>query len=267
MKPNNRIKQLFINEAESYVGYTTAAGQPDIFSTAIGNPGAHWNGAFIDVCAKKAGLELSSSHLLTNVALAVAFQEGRIHLRPAVGDIVFIESSTDPSQLPFNQPHVGIVIDTSAWSTHGMVQCVEAQTSNGLPRGTNLRNGVYKRSRYKYEVIAFSRPNFSRALNELGARQTDELDPGKDSTNKPLEVVRSSIIRPGLKHPHVRLIQLALAKTVGLTGVPKGEFEHKTRAAYAHFQRTLGQVNPDGIPDPTSLSILARRTQLFTTAD
>jgi hypothetical protein len=263
MKPKNRIKQLFINEAESYVGYTTAAGQPDIFSTAIGMPGAHWNGAFIDVCAKKAGLDLSSSHLLTNVALAVAFQEGKIHLRPAVGDIIFIETSTDPSQLPFNQPHVGIVIDASAWETHGMVQCVEAQTSNGLPRGTNLRNGVYKRSRYKYEVIAFSRPNFSRVFEA----QTDELDPGKDSTNKPLEVIRSSILRPGLKHPHVRLIQLALAKTVGLTGVPKGEFEHKTRAAYAHFQRTLGQVNPDGIPDPSSLKVLARRSGFFTTED
>jgi hypothetical protein len=259
-RPNkNQIKQLFIKEAEGFVGYTAAASQPDMFSSAIGMPGAHWNGAFIDVCAKKAGLELSSSHLLTNVALANALQEGRIHLRPAPGDIVFIESSTDPSQLPFNQPHVGIVTDVDGWERHGMLQCIEGQTASGLARGTNLRNGVYKRSRYKYEIIAFARPNFLRTVDE----NEDDPDPGKLSTKRPLQVLQSSIFRPGVKHPHVRLIQLALAETVGLIGVPKGEFEHKTRAAYAHFQRTLGQVNPDGMPDPVSLKVLAARTGFF----
>ena len=258
----NPLRSKFLSEVEKYVGYTTAANQPDMFSTALGIPGVHWNGAFIDVCAMRAGLELASSHLLTNVALAAAFQEGRIHLRPAPGDIVFIETSTDPGQLPFNQPHVGVVTDVSAWDKHGMFQCVEGQTSAGLPRGTDLRNGVYRRNRYKYEVIAFARPNFSRAA----IPEAQPVDPGKLST-KQIQTVQCSVIRPGLKHPHVRLIQLALGQTVGLTGVPKGEFEHKTRSAYAHFQRTLGHLDPTGIPDPASLKILARRTGLFNAAD
>jgi hypothetical protein len=258
----NQLRSKFLNEAEKYVGYTTAANQPDMFSTALGIPGVHWNGAFIDVVAMRSGLELSASHLLTNVALAASMREGRIHLRPQPGDIVFIETSTDPGQSPFNQPHVGVVTDVTAWDKHGMFQCVEGQTSAGLPKGTDLRNGVYRRNRYKYEVIAFARPNFSRAAN----LEAQPVDPGKLST-KQIQTVHCSVIRPGLKHPSVRLIQLALAQTVGLTGVPKGEFEHKTRAAYAHFQRTLGHLDPTGIPDPASLKVLARRTGLFIAAD
>lgn len=263
MTKRSQIKQLFISHVESFIGYTAPASQPDMFSIAIGQPGVHWNGAFIDVCAKRSGLQLPS-HVLTNVALAAAFQENRMHARPAVGDIVFVESSTDPSQLPFNQPHVGVVTDVSAWDRHGMFQCVEAQTSSGMPKGTALRNGVYKRTRYKYEVIGFARPNFSRTVDDKTA---EAPDPGKLSTNRPLEVVRSSMMRLGLKHPHVRLIQLALAETVGLKGAVKNEYDHKTRSAYAHFQRTLGQINPDGIPDPNSLRALSQVTKFFDVDD
>lgn len=253
-------RDRLIQEAENYVGYTAPAGQPDMFSIAIGRPGALWNGAFIDYIMIRTGI-LSCSHLLTNVALAEAIRSNRVHLRPRPGDIVFIETSTDPSQMPFNQPHVGIVTDVDAWDTHGMFQCIEGQTASGMPKGTQLRNGVFKRNRYKYEVIAFARPNFKRAINEL-AEAASDLDPGKLST-KP--VVKSSIIRPGVRHKSIPLIQNALSQVNGLKGFNKGEWDHKTSSSFANFQRTIGYIGTaaSGLPDPVSLQRLGEITKLF----
>lgn len=250
-------RKLFIEEAEKYVGYIAPSNQPDMFSQALGLEGGMWNGAFVDYIFLKTGMS-HPSHLLTNVALASSFKAGRIHVRPQPGDIVFMESSTDPDRHPYNQPHIGIVTDVSAWGKHGMFQCIEAQTSAGLPKGTDLRNGVYRRNRYEYDVIAFARPNFKRA--EAEAR----TQPGKLLTET---VVNPSIIRPGLKHPQVIAIQIALSTFNGLKGVPRGEFDHKTRSAFANFQRRIGYVGSaaDGIPDANSLKRLGEMTGVFVT--
>jgi hypothetical protein len=254
-------RDRFLQEAENYVGYTAPAGQPDMFSVAIGRPGVLWNGAFIDYIFLKTGVLSSCSYLLTNVALAEAIRSNRVHLRPRPGDVVFIETSTDPSQMPFNQPHVGIVTDVSAWDTHGMFQCIEGQTASGMPKGTQLRNGVFKRNRYKYEVLAFTRPNFKRAINELAEAASDP-DPGKLPT-KP--VVKSSILRPGVKHKSIPVIQLALTQVNGLKSHNRGEWDHKTIASFANFQRTIGYIGTaaSGTPDGNSLRRLGEITNLF----
>jgi hypothetical protein len=68
-----------------------------------------------------------------------------------------------------------------------------------------------------------------------------------------------------MKHPYVELIQLALSIEVDLHGAVRGEFDHKTRSAFANFQRSLGYIGEraSGIPDSSSLKALAARTGVF----
>ena len=248
------LKKHFIDVAESFVGYTTGSNGQDVFTQAIGRPGLTWNGAFVDHCAAKTGL-LLPSHLLTASALGYYTKHFMIHQRPALGDIVFLEHTIN------GQPRVGIVTDVEHWNRHGMFQCVEAQVSSGMPKGLEADNGVYRRTRYKYDVIGFARPNFSRAKNREA-----HPDPGKVLT-KP--VVKSSIWRSDLRHPQVTVVQYALGSFNELTGVPAGTWDHKSRAAYANFQRNIGYLESeaDGVPDRRSLEALAEMTQLFTVTD
>lgn len=253
---SNELREKFIQEAESFLGYTAPLNQPDMFSIGIGQPGIAWNGAFVDYCAAKIGLQMTSN-VLTNVSLASYIRSNRMHFRPQRGDLVFLQTPTDESTAPFNQPHVGVITDVSAWKQHGMFQCIEAQTSTGLPKGTALRNGVYRRNRYAYDVIGFARPNFKRTEKRIP-------DPASAELLTKL-TVKASILRPGLKHPQVTVLQIALSKVNGLRGVPRGEFDHKTRSSFANFQRTIGYVGSaaDGIPDLQSLTRLAELTGDF----
>lgn len=250
---------ILIKEAEKYIGYTAPAQQPDMFSQSIGQPGIPWAGAFLDVVIKRSGL-LGPSHVLTASVLARYMSEDLIYKNPRPGDIVFFQPSSDSGSLPFGQPHVGLVTDVEHFTKHGMFQCIEAQTDSGLPKGNSSKNGVYRRTRYIYEVLAFARPKLSAAGSDL------ELSTKKEQK---LPVINSSIIRPGLKHPSVVIIQLALSAVVGLRGAPKGEFDHKTRAAFANFERSLGLhgERAAGIPNPSTLKALAAASKLFTTVD
>lgn len=250
------MSQKLIKEAELHVGYTAPPAQPDSYSTAIGQPGIPWAGAFIDVIIKRAGLEVFGvpSHVLTSTALARYISQGRIYAKPRPGDIVFFQSSTDASQLPFGQPHVGLVTDVDHFVKHGMFKCIEGQTDAGLPKGPTVRNGVYKKTRHFYDVIGFARPRY----------QNRDAHPGKDST-KVLPRVNAAAIRPGLQHSSVVHVQMALAVTSGLRGAQRGLFDQKTRSAFSNFQRSLGlnEAAASGIPDVDSLKILAARTGLF----
>jgi peptidoglycan hydrolase-like protein with peptidoglycan-binding domain len=138
---------------------------------------------------------------------------------------------------------------------------VEAQTDSGLPRGDKIPNGVFKRTRYKYETIGFARPNFARAIDELA--EAADPDAAAKDIMKPL--VKSFTWRPGIKHPDVALVQLALSTLNDLKGVPRGEWDSRSQAAFANFQRRIGYtpVEATGIPDGKSLNELATRTGLF----
>jgi len=250
--------KLLITEAEKYVGYTAPFQQADMFSQTVGQPGIPWAGAFLDVVIKRAGL-LSPSHVLTASILARYISDNLIYKNPRPGDIVFFQPSSDSSTLPFGQPHVGLVTDVEHFTKHGMFQCIEGQTDPGLPKGSPSKNGVYRRTRYVYEVLAFARPKLSAAGS----------DPELSTKEANLPVVHSSIIRPGLKHPSVVIIQLALSAVVGLRGAPRGEFDHKTRSAFANFERSLGFQGDraSGIPNPGTLRKLAESSKLFTSVD
>lgn len=247
----------FLTEVESHVGYTANQSAPDAFSAAVGQPGIPWAGPFIDVCARRAGLQLPS-FVNTASALASFIKSNRIFQDPRPGDIVFFQTASDSNH---GQPHVGVITDVSHFGTHGMFQCIEGQTDSGMPKGLITRNGVYKRNRYVYDVLAFARPNFERA--EARAQLPD---PGKDLT-KP--IIQGPSIKLGMKHPYVALIQMALSIEVGLRGAVRGEFDHKTRSAFANFQRSLGYIGEraSGIPDAASLRALAARTGVFRVVD
>jgi peptidoglycan hydrolase-like protein with peptidoglycan-binding domain len=89
-------------------------------------------------------------------------------------------------------------------------------------------------------------------------------DPGELLT-KEIPVIQGPSIKLGMKHPYVALIQVALSMTVGLKSAPRGEFDHKTRAAFANFQRSLGYIGDaaSGVPDVNSLRVLAKLTGVF----
>ena len=249
---------ILIQEAEKYIGYTAPSQQPDMFSVSLNQPGIPWAGAFLDVVIKRSGL-VSASHVLTASILARYISEDLIYKNPRPGDIVFFQPSSDSNIIPFGQPHVGLVTDVEHFTKHGMFQCIEGQTDSGLPKGNSSKNGVYRRTRYVYEVLAFARPKLSAADSDAKLLTKEEK----------LPVINSSIIRPGLKHPSVVIIQLALSAVVGLRGAPRGEFDHKTRSAFANFERSLGYQGDraSGIPNPGTLRKLAESSKLFTTAD
>lgn len=257
-RSGDAARSLFISTAESFVGLTVPNLNAVPFTQAIGKPGTTWNGVFVDYCAVKAGLGREiPSHMSTASALGTFVKSHQIFDRPAPGDIVYFEASTDIG------PRVGIVTDVSNWEKYGMFQCVEAQTASGLPRGDNIENGIFKRTRYKYEAITFARPNFARAINELTDAAEGDPDAASKDLTKPL--VKSFTWRPGLKHPDVAVVQLALSTINDLKGVPRGEWDGRSQAAFANFQRRIGYtpLEATGIPDGKSLNELAKRTGLF----
>ena len=257
-KKKSAAASRFVQEAESHIGYTANQTVPDIFSSSIGRPGIPWAGPFVDVCARKAGLRLPS-FVNTASALASFIKTNRIFSRPEPGDIVFFQTASDSNH---GQPHVGIVTDVEHFEVHGMFQCVEGQTDSGTPKGLASKNGVYKRNRYVYDVLAFARPNFARAEMEAELMSSDP----EDST-KP--IVQGSSIKAGMKHKYVVHIQLALSAVVGLKAAKRGEFDRKTQAAYAEFQRSIGYTldQASGIPDSNSLKVLAKLSGAFRVVD
>lgn len=257
VRSGDAARSLFISTAESFVGFTVPNIQAVPFTQAIGRPGTTWNGVFVDYCAAKSGLgRLIPSHVSTAAALGTFVKSYQIYNRPVPGDIAYFEITTDVG------PRVGIVTDVTNWEKHGTFQCIEAQTDSGLPRGDKIPNGVFKRTRYKYEVIAFARPNFKRAINGEAAARAQDPDLQKDIM-KPF--VKSFTWRPGLKHPDVALVQLALSTLNDLKGVPRGEWDARSIAAFANFQRRIGYSPEEasGIPDGKSLNELSKMTGIF----
>ena len=256
--------ELFAAAAEKHIGYQARPGRLSTYGELTGHQGCPWAGAFIDVVARHMNLKLPSL-VQTNAGLGEFIRTGSIHVRPQVGDIVFFNFSQADA---YGMPHVGLVTDVSHFQEHGMFQTIEGETSHGGPKGSQLNDGVFKRTRYVYDVLAFARPNFKRTF-------TSEVQPASGAQaqadiklpTKP--VVKSSILKPGLRHPSVVHLQLALAATVGLRGAARGELDHKTQAAAANFQRTLGYVGTDanGIPDLPTLTRLANETGLFIATD
>lgn len=248
----NAARDNFLLTAQGYLGYTASADGSNYFGQRVGynGKGLPWDGAFIDVCARESGLRLTAC-VYTPVALSRFLRENRVYNKPQRGDIVFFETSTAASDRQFGPPHVGIVTDVSKFLTDGVFATIEGQTSNGLPRGSLLSDGVYQRLRTATDVIAFARPDFTLTVR---VPQTEDVE---------LPTIKPAQVQPTLRHKSVLLLQDALTEVTGISGFNRGTMCAKTKAAYAFFQRGIGQVAAEGFPDLGSLQRLANETQLF----
>lgn len=241
--------ERFISLAEEQVGYTANADGTNVYGERVGynGRGLPWDGAFIDVTARQAGLRWKS-FTYTPQALSLAIKEARCYNNPQRGDIVFFETSTVST---FGPPHVGIVIDASRYMSDGVFTTIEAQTKNGMPKGSDLANGVFQRMRSSLEVLTFVRPSYDIAVPVAEAELTD------------VPTINPAQIRPNLRSERVAVVQMALAYVTNVRGLPRGHFDLKTRDAYAKFQRDVGVYPADGIPEINSLTRLASETNLF----
>ena len=260
-KPTKReLRDRILQVATSYEGYSAAAGSADIFSSKVGKPGAHWNGIYVDVVLMEAGLELPTTHVLTAAALRYYMISGRLHTTPKPGDVAFFTFPTDSETGPYNQMHVGIVTGTENLLRDGSFKVIEGQIDPGLPKsGLRAKNGVHVRTRYLTDVVGFGRP----ALKPKSL--TDELS--SELLTKP--TLKASIMKAGLKHPTVAILQQELKAAKLFTGTYTGILDVRTVAAVASFQRTIGYVGSQasGIPDKQTLMRLAQLRQTFNVID
>ena len=249
-KTNDRRAE-FVAQAESHVGYISRPGMQSQYGGMVGYTGLPWAGAFVDVVAREAGVEVPAC-VYPPSGLAEFIKQRRWHFKPQPGDIAFFTFSTVDD---FGLPHVGIVVDTSEWRANGWLTTVEGQVANGFPRSQQSNDGVYKRIRWNHDIIGFGRPNFNHRHGALIRFQTGKTE------------VSLTHCRPGAKpNGSVERVQLALSLKTGLaTNVKRGSWDKHTGAAYSRWQRMCGFVgaNVTGIPDRASLERLGRETGYF----
>ena len=244
MRINNELQARFLETATQHLGYTARAGMQSTYGGTVGYQGSIWSGAYIDVVAREAGMELPAC-VYSPAGLAEFIYKRRWHARPKPGDIVFLTFPTDEN---FGMPHVGIVTGTQDWQRHGLVETIEGQVASGLAKGSQLNDGVYRRVRYRHEVLGFGRPTF-RPVQHGG---TDMA--GKE--------IRLAHLQTGKRHASVELVQRALALKTGLHNIT-GKVDGETTSAFARWQRSIGYIDGHGRFDVASLRRLGRETGLF----
>ncbi len=272
--------ELFIKTAQQYLGYTVDLGGRNIFGQKVGYDARPWAGAFIDVCAKDAGLHLPS-FTYTPAALAEFLRQGNFSREARPGSIAIynFSSETGQSAEQFGMPHAGIVVDVREFRTTGRFIAVEGNTE-----GTGVyqkKDGVHQRIRTINDVLVFCHPKFdggaragSQTFNE---RLMQLLDRGRTTFNgediqeiaaaakQPVKLLMNGEIKHGDRNRRVETIQLALATVTDLRGAEPGKWDSITAAACSRYQRMIGFVGKDatGLPDVNTLRRLAKETGLF----
>ena len=270
--------ELFIKTAQQYLGYTVDLGGRNIFGQKVGYDAQPWAGAFIDVCAKDAGLQLPS-FVYTPAALAEFVRSGNFSREAQPGSIAIynFSSNTGHAADAFGMPHAGIVVDVREFSSTGRFIAVEGNTE-GTTTYTK-KDGVHQRIRTINDVVIFCHPNFNGAQHAgtFNERLMKLLDRGRtayDSSDlaeleaaakQPVKLLMNGEIRPGDRNKKIETIQLALATVTDLRGAEPGKWDTITAAACSRYQRMIGFVGKDatGLPDVNTLRRLAKQTGLF----
>jgi len=240
---------MLIETAEKYLGFTARPGHVTPFGGAVGYQGLPWAGSFIDYVAREAGVVIPAC-VYPPSGLAEFMRLDRWRARPQPGDIVFYAFPTEDQ---FGIPHVGIVTDVRDWQRRGRFQAIEAQTDSGLAKGPVSKDGVYRRVRWRHEVIGFGRPAKAGKVHSLTGKPEVRLVHMKNK-----------------RHASIELVQLALAARLGTQHFEQpGVYDGHTKAAYAQYQRAIGYVGLDanGLPDINSLQRLGRDSGYFTAGD
>lgn len=245
-------KDRFLETARSHLGYKTRPSGLSEFANRTGYFGDNipWSGAFIDCVARDSEIFLPAC-VYTPSGLAEFIADGRLVQSPEPGDLVFYSF---PTTVQFGMPHVGIVAWAEEFMQTGMFRAIEAQINSGLPKASADRNGIFERVRWRHEVIAFVRPDFSRRP----AKAANKAQTGN-------VLIKLQSVRPGRQNSAVQTVQDALLRFCDLRNHNPGEFDAATQQAYARWQRQIGFVYPDctGVPDHASLRVLGEFSGLF----
>jgi hypothetical protein len=269
---------LFIKTAQQHLGYTAELGGRNVFGAKVGYDSEIWGGAFIDVCAREAGLQLPS-FVYTPAALAEFIRQGNFSRVPRLGSIAIynFSSNVGAAASAFSSPHCGIVIDVREFQETGRFITVEGNTE-----GTTVhqkRDGVYQKIRSVNDVVVFCHPKFegpaaastfNERLIKLMDRGRTKLD-GSDlddiaaAAKLPVKLLMNAEIKHGDRNRRVETIQLALAVVTDIRGCTPGKWDTITEAACSRYQRSIGFVGKDasGLPDVNTLRRLSRDTGLF----
>lgn len=255
--------------ASKYEGYT-ARGRDNLFAIDSGFTGEYfqWDGAFIDRAIKDSTLTGLPSHVNTVTALAFYTRNGQLHSTPRNGDVVFYSFSVRSLTASFSPPHVGVVSDITAWKKDHSFRAIEAQIASGLPRASQEDNGVYERTRFATDIIAFARPTNIKQPATLNSTVSEkELPTVRPAYLTKLTTVQQAASATADIRRAVEAVQLALAAhpAVRLQNADRAVFNLKSRSAYAAFQRHLG-LSPEkcnGLPTVETLQELSNNSTFF----
>ena len=269
------VLQLFIENAQQHLGYTAEQLGRNKFGEKVGYNAQPWGGAFVDVCARDAGLKIPA-FTSTSAALAEFIRSGNFSRSPEPGSIAIYNFSSNVGHAadPFGQPHCGIVTDVREFQETGKFITIEGNTVGSTTHQN--KDGVYQKVRSINDVILFCLPQRpgSRTFNERlirildGGRtklESDELKFIEEAARVPQKLEINKEIRPGDRNKKIEIIQLALGTVTDLRGAEPGRWDSVTTTACARYQRMIGYVgvDADGLPDVNTLKRLARDTGLF----
>ena len=269
------VLQLFIENAQQHLGYTAEQLGRNKFGEKVGYNAQPWGGAFVDVCARDAGLKIPA-FTSTSAALAEFIRSGNFSRSPEPGSIAIYNFSSNVGHAadPFGQPHCGIVTDVREFQETGKFITIEGNTVGSTTHQN--KDGVYQKVRSINDVILFCLPQRpgSRTFNERlirildGGRtklESDELKFIEEAARVPQKLEINKEIRPGDRNKKIEIIQLALGTVTDIRGAEPGRWDSVTTTACARYQRMIGYVgvDADGLPDVNTLKRLARDTGLF----
>jgi hypothetical protein len=271
--------ELFIATARKYLGYSSEILGRNMFGQKVGYDAQPWSGAFIDVVAREAHLNIPS-FVYSAAGLAESIRAGAISRVPQQGDIAIFNFSSNvgAAASSFSMPHCGIVTDVQEFTKTGRFITVEGNTEGGSKH--LMKDGVHQKIRHVTEVTVFCRPAFSKKLGSgktfyerlmqlLDAARTKitaaEYEELKAAASAPSILKLNGEVRYGDRNKRIELIQLALAVVTDLRGCEPGKWDAATAAACARFQRNIGRTGSDvtGLPDAGTLDRLSKETRIF----
>lgn len=268
--------QFFIDAATQHIGYTAEQLGKNKFGARVGYDSQPWGGAFVDVCAREAGLQIPS-FVSTSSGLAEFIRQGNYSRVPKPGSIAVYNFASPVGHVngAFSQPHCGIVTDVREFEETGKFITIEGNTEGSTTH--TKKDGVHQRIRNINDVLVFCHPNqngprksFRNFLLRIldGGRtklDTDELKFIEEAASNPTTLRLDKEIRPGDRNRKIETIQLALGTVTDLRGATPGKWDQVTSTACAKYQRMIGYVgkDADGLPDLNTLKRLGRDTGLF----
>jgi hypothetical protein len=268
--------ELFIKTAQRYLGYSPEMLGRNMFGNKVGYDSVPWAGAFIDVCAREAGLKIPA-FTYTPAALAEFIRQGNFSRVPRPGSVAIFNFSSNVGHAAsaFSMPHCGIVVDVREFAETGKYVTVEGNATGQSPQQN--KDGVHQRIRTINEALVFCHPVWNGPGRTFNERLISLLDRGRTAFNgedvktieeaarEPEILKLNGEVRYGDRNKKIEVIQLALATVTDLRGAQPGKWDQVTAAACSRYQRNVGYVGKDvtGQPDRSTLVRLSKDTGLF----